>query len=923
VSGAAWILRGGEVRPRDLPLVGGKGVNLARIARAGRRVPPWFAISTEAFHRVLAASGTGDRIRARTAAFGQDDDAAIAGAAREIRAWILELPIPGELRAAVETACAEVLGEGHVAVRSSATEEDTAEASFAGLHDSVLFVRGLDEVLAAVRRVWASAYNDRALAYRRARGYALEDIAVGVIVQRMIEGTTSGVMFTVNPTSADAQEIVVNATFGAGEGLVSGAVDADTFVWDKQTRGIRKDIAVKEEQLVLNTARGRGVIRVPVPEERRRLPSLTDDQVAAVARAGLAIEASFGWPQDVEFCFDRGGSLFILQSRPITTVEEPGPAAGNRLVWDNSNIIESYSGVTSPMTFSFIRHAYTIVYHCFAEVMGIHPRVVRENQRTFENMLGLIRGQVFYNLRNWHRLIQLFPGYRYNRAFMESMMGVRESFDADDGGNAELGWRERYLHELPALVRMALRSTWNFLFIRRIVADFERLFRTHYERWSALDLSSLPPHDLYAIYWDMEDRLLWKWRAPIINDFFVMIFYGTLKKLCGSWCGDATGSLQNDLICGEGGVESTEPTRMLLELAARARADSALRELILRRDAEDVVHVVEEDERFGDFAAGIRRYLELYGFRCVDELKLEAFSLKERPAFLYRILRNYLDLEDAATPDVAGGRERERGIRREAEVRAREALAGGPWGPLRWRIFSWVLGRARLGVKNRENMRFARTRIYGLLRQVLRAIGVRFADEGILDARDDIFHLTMDEVRDFIHGTAVTTDLRGLVALRRREFDAFREDAGAEPDDRFETYGMAYHRNRFRGRQPRPAPPEDGVLRGIACCPGQVTAAVKVLSSPTEDASLRGEILVAGRTDPGWVPLYPSVSGLLVERGSILSHSAIVAREMGIPTIVGIPGLLATLETGTRVAMDGAAGTVRILDGLTPGSTAE
>jgi len=213
-------------------------------------------------------------------------------------------------------------------------------------------------------------------------------------------------------------------------------------------------------------------------------------------------------------------------------------------------------------------------------------------------------------------------------------------------------------------------------------------------------------------------------------------------------------------------------------------------------------------------------------------------------------------------------------------------------------------------VKNRENMRFARTRIYGVLREMLRAVGEHFASEGILETPQDIFHLTLDEVWDFTRGRAVTTNLKALATLRREEFDAYRQEADRMPADRFETWGLPYHRNRFQGR-PRPAiVSEDGLLRGIGCSPGVVTKPVKVMRTPSEDARLEGEILVAERTDPGWVPLYPSVSGLLIERGSILSHSAIVAREMGIPTIVGILGLTSTLQTGQVVTMDGAAGTV-------------
>jgi pyruvate,water dikinase len=871
----------------DPALLGGKGANLARLEGMGMPVPPWYAVTTRAFAEAIARAG-------------------ITGDEEDVRERIAALPLPDDLVAEIERAHAARIPDGaFVAVRSSAAGEDAAGESFAGLHDSFLFVRGRDRLLDAVRRVWASAYNERALAYRRARGIPLDSIAVAVVVQEMVDAAASGVMFTVNPTSSDVQELVISSLWGAGEGLVSAGLDADTFVVDKETLAVSEQLAVKAERLVLDAAAGGGLVREEVPAEQREAPSLTPEQVVRLAALGIDLERRFRRPQDLEFALDAAGRLFVLQARPVTTVEELGPAAGPPLIWDNSNIIESYSGVTSPMTFSFIRRAYSIVYHVFAEVMGIDARTVKANRDVFENMLGLFRGQVYYNLLNWYRLVRLFPGFNYNKSFMESMMGVREGLRSEEDVAAPVTGLRRYTVELPALLRLVGRSLRNFLRIRTIVDDFQRMFRERYERWSALDLRAMAPHELAALYRRMEDELLWEWKAPIINDFFVMVFYGTLKKLCVSWCGDEAGSLQNDLICGEGGIESTEPTKMLLGLAARARSEPELREILLSRSPEELVTAVQEDPRFRDFAAEIRRYLDLYGFRGVNELKLEEPSVKDRPAFVYQILRNYLTGDPAAL-DVSAMGEREQRIRREAEARAFAVIRS----PLRRAVFRRVLNNARLGVKNRENMRFARTRIYGLLREVLRAVGEQLAAEGILDAAPDIFHLTLDEVWDYVRGRAVTTNLRGLVALRREEFDGYRQEVDRFPADRFETWGLPYHRNAYRGRPKPAAVGADGVLRGVGCSPGVVTKAVKVVRTPSEDARLDGEILVAERTDPGWVPLYPSVSGLLIERGSILSHSAIVAREMGIPTIVGIPGLLETLATGTVVTMDGGAGTV-------------
>ena len=883
-------------------LLGGKAASLARLETAGLPVPPWYAVSAQSFAAALAAAGLEEDLWQREPA--------------EIRAAILALPIPPEVAAAIARAHAERIPAGSlVAVRSSAVGEDAAGESFAGLHDSFLFVRGEAALLAAVRGVWASAWNERALAYRRAKGLPLDGIArgaIGVVVQAMVEARTAGVLFTANPNDGNVHEMVASSLWGAGEGLVSAGLDADTYAIDKETLAVTGRLAVKSEQVVLDREAGSGVVRAPVPAELRERSSLSPEELGALARMGLAVERLYRRPQDIEFALDADGRLFLLQARPVTTVSEVGPAAGNRLLWDNSNIIESYSGVTSPMTFSFIRRAYSIVYHCFAEVMGISPRAVRAHRDVFDNMLGLFRGQVYYNLLNWYRLVRLFPGFNYNKAFMESMMGVREAL-ADGEEPAPVTGLRRWTVELPALLRLLGRSARNFLRIRRIVGDFQAHFREHYERWSALDFRAMAPHELAALYREMEEKLLWEWQAPIVNDFFVMVFYGTLKRLCTAWCGDAAGTLQNDLIAGEGGIESTEPTKLLLALAARARQEPELSRLLGERSPAELAATIPADPRFAAFAAEIARYLDLYGFRCVNELKLEEPSLRDRPAFLYQILRNYL-AGDPAALDVAAMAERESRIRRDAEARAFAALRQKRGLLPRAAIFRRVLANARLGVKNRENLRFARTRIYGLLRELLRAAGENFAAEGLLAAADDIFYLTLDEVWDYVRGRAVTTDLRALASLRRAEFDAYRREAERQPADRFETFGLPYHGNRFQGR-PRPAvAAADGVLSplsGTGCCPGVVTGPVKVLRTPTEDARLDGEILVAERTDPGWVPLYPSVSGLLIERGSILSHSAIVAREMGIPTIVGIAGLVAALKTGQVVTMDGAAGTVR------------
>jgi pyruvate,water dikinase len=847
--------------PKDSPIdeshIGGKAANLARLAALGLRVPAFFVVTTDAH-------------------------------ARGVEAAI------GDIRAAH----ARVIPAGaFVAVRSSAVGEDAADASFAGLHETLLFIRGEEALLDAIRHVQASARSERALTYRRERGLPAE-ARIAVVVQEMIESRTSGVVFTANPTTGNVQEIVISALFGLGEGLVGEGFDADTFTVAKDDLAIQSEIAEKTEAIVFDRDRGTGTRTVTVEDPKAR--SIGDEGVRQLARVSLDIERAFGRPQDIEFAFDEAG-LAILQTRPITTVEEFGPAAGNARIWDNSNIVESFAGITSPMTFSVIRRAYTIVYKCFSEVMGIHPDVVQENRLVFENMLGLFRGNVYYNLLNWYAAIRLFPGFEYNRSFMESMMGVKESTRFSDAPSQPLSWRQRYFVELPALFRLLTRSLLNFARVRKLGDEFLRNFHEHYDRWSKLDYRKLTPHELMLQYDQFEQRVLWHWRAPIINDFFVMIFYGLLKKLAAKWCGDASGSLQNDLLTGEGGIESAEPAKELLRLAAIAKRDAPLRAAL---ESDMALHLLRSDARFAEFQSAIERYLELYGFRCMNELKLEELTLRDRPEVLITYIRNYLNAPDEQL-DLAAREANEQRMRADAERRAMAGLS-----MFKRPIFRFVLRCARLGVKNRENMRFARTRIFGLVREVVRGMGHQLFAEKLIDAPEDVFYLGLEELWDFVKGTALTTDLRGLVALRKAEWDRYR--AEEPPDERFETFGMAYHRNRFKGRAVVVEAHADGLLHGTACSPGKLTCSVRVLKSPDGDLRLNGEILVAARTDPGWVPLYPSISGLIIERGSILSHSAIVAREMGIPTIVGIRGITELLKDGDRVTMDGGAGTVEI-----------
>jgi len=904
-----------EPAAREPSAVGHKAAHLARLgAVPGVCVPPWFAVGADAGRAHLAQPDVAAALENALGRMDRGGDPAAAAA--DARAAILAVPPPPALAAEIAGALAALAGpDEFVAVRSSAVGEDSAEASFAGQLDSFLFVRGAEAVLDAVRRCWASAYTARAVVYRRERGRGGAAVAMGVVVQRMVRADAAGVLFTADPVSGAREVLVVNAAWGLGEGVVGGEFVTDAWRIGKADGTVHAEIRAKDRMIVFDAARGEGTRAVDVPPDRATAPCLSEATLRALRVAALAVEHAFGVPQDIEFATE-GERLFILQTRPITTLPA-GPEDGPRRVWDNSNIVESYAGVTTPLTFSFIRRAYATVYDQFLEIMGVPARVRRAHARLFDHLLGLIRGCVYYDLLNWYAMLRFLPGYRFNREFMESMMGVRERMADEIGAAASPSFVRRYFAELPRLLWTAARILVNLASVDRKMRRFLSEFKARHAQWNALPMETMRPDELERVYRDMEEGVLRRWKPPILSDFYAMIFYGLLRKLSASWAADPGGTLANDLLCGDEQIESSAAPVQLMEIARMIRADPRAAERFVRATPEELVAELREGQALPPPAReAFARYLDRFGDRGIGELKLETPKPREYPGFLFSVLRNYVMAAEPPDPGAMVRRQRETRATAEARIAAALGRRRTPVGLRRSTVFRWVLAHARRHIRNRENQRLARTRAFALVRRVFLALGAHLARAGALRTADDVFYLTLEEVFDFTGGTAVTAArLAELAALRRAEFDEYR--CAPPPPARFVTFGAVHIRNNFRPAPAAPVasarPPGDGPdgLRGTPCCGGVVRGRVRVIRAPSDDLTLDGEILVAEKTDPGWIPLYPSVSGLLIERGSVLSHSAIVAREMGKPAIVGIAGLLETLRDGDMVEMDGAAGTVR------------
>lgn len=876
-----------------ISMIGGKAIGLHQLRQQGMAVPIWATLTTSFFQKICS------RDKGLTALLTEKREDDIARA-EQLRLCTAHLDFDADEQAILHSVYLRISGEGlrAVAVRSSAVEEDSGKFSFAGQLDSFLNIRGEEMFLTAVRSCWASLFSERAVRYRVTNSLDLWQANMAVIVQQMIEAEASGVLFTLNPITGSRDEMMINSTWGLGEGLVSGALDADTFLLDRQGTVISSQIAEKNRITAPGTSGGTEFRDTPAG--RRCEASLSNEQLKLLHGLAMKMQEYRKLPLDIEFAAS-GGTLYLLQARPITAkgIED------NFKVWDNSNIVESYSGVTTPLTFSFIRRAYYAVYCQFCEVIGVDKETMFRNKPVFENMLGLIQGRVYYNLLNWYTLVSLMPGFTYNRRFMEQMMGLQIVKDFTTREKPS-GRFERYAIDLPRLLRVGLKMVLAHISLPGRIKDFHADFNRVYSRYAGLDFEKMTPSELLQLYRILEEEVLWKWKAPILNDFEAMIFYGLLKKITASWGLDEEGTLQNDLLCGEGGIRSTSVTTELFRIAKEIEA-AGLKELFFGLPPDEALIKLRTLPAFVKISKLFDQYLAEYGVRSIDEMKLESVPVKDNPVFCIAMLQNYLRHE---VPGPEQQREHELMVRNKAEhlLKKRMRRHGPLTAFVRLALYRWVLKNTRRAIRNRENQRFARAEAYSLVRSIVRSIGHSWRQKGIIDEQNDIFYLDLNEIWSFIEGTSTCTNLRQLSALRKEEFKKYE---GTAPEDHIETYGEVYAGNRFVADS---ADNENqDLLKGSGCCQGIVEREVKVVIKPDSGLKLNGEIMVAKQTDPGWVVLFPSVSGLIIEKGSMLSHSAIVAREMGIPAVVGVKNATRILKTGDLVRLDGARGEITVL----------
>jgi phosphoenolpyruvate synthase/pyruvate phosphate dikinase len=856
-----------------LKLVGGKGLSLIKLTKflkdkSNNYIVPYFKIITTKFFEDFILKD--EKIKDMISSIDSD----VFAKAEKIKELIKEKFYQNE-------SISDVLKNAYIndkvlAIRSSAIAEDSLEKSYAGQMESFLYIKDYKHYQKACLNCLLSIFSLKAINYKLHDNRDPFQDSIAIIIQEMIDPEVSGVMFTFDPINFQ-DVIVINSVFGIGQDLVSGKLNSDNYFIFKENKKI-----------------------VSCHLENPENPTLDEYKILNLAEISIQIENYYKKPVDIEFCI-KNNNIYILQARYITNVE-----IGDYRIWDNSNIVESYPGITTPLTFSFIRKAYKVVYEQFCELMGLSKKVILSNRYLFDNMLGFIYYRVYYNLLSWYKLLSLLPYFNQNKEFMEDMMGVKQRLKKDI-------IPKNKNNNLLTITTVFFRFFFNFVTLKYRIQNFLKNFYKIYENYLNLKkenkIYKMSVFELFDIYKELEEKILFNWKAPIINDLYVMICFGLLKKINKLFKIDENTHLQ--LLSNTGMIQTTLPIQNLLEITTEIK-NKNLSQLFL--ETQDILKKYKNKDKLilsddlKEIFDKIDQYIKLYGSRVAGELKLETKTLEDDPSYLFFILKNYIDNKDKSSLEdnlINENQKNNKEIINQNLTKLRKEL-----GVFKYWIYKVFLDLAKWTMKNREDQRLARSQAYSIVRDIVKAVSKKWVKKGIINSEDDIFFLEWDEIWDYAFGKSPTIDLKELIKIRKQEFQKYKE---IEIPERFETFSEVYI-----SIKPFKQKIEDSVLRGVVACSGKVIAKVKVVTNLDQISevlgNLNGEILVAKFTDPGWTLLFPSISGLIIEKGSILSHTAIVAREMGIPTIVGVKNACQVLKDGDLVELDAFSGTIKIIE---------
>ncbi|MFE5050669.1 rifamycin-inactivating phosphotransferase [Streptomyces sp. NPDC056637] len=860
-----YVLDLQDVDGTQVAVVGGKGAHLGGLSRIeGIRVPGGFCVTTDAFRRIIAEAPLIDDRLDRLSRLNPDDREAIRTLSAEIRRTIEEIAIPGDLAAAITRALSLLGDQAAYAVRSSATAEDLPTASFAGQQDTYLNVVGQTEILQHVSRCWASLFTERAVTYRQRNGIDHRTVHMAVVVQRMVFPHASGILFTADPVTGNRKVATVDAGFGLGEALVSGLVNPDVF---KVRDGEVVEKAIAAKQRAVHALPAGGTQEVAIESQRQGQPALTDAQAVRLVQLGRRIEAHFGRPQDIEWCLVDDG-FQIVQSRPITTLF-PIPEADDR---EN--------------------HVYVSVGHGQMMTDPMKPLGFSMWQLTAMVPMQEAGGRLFVDVTR--RLASpasraglleaMGKGDPLIRHALETVLD-RDGFvpslpDASPGGRPA-GGAPAPIDTDPALVTGLIERS------QASVADLERDIRTK---------TGPELFDFLLEAFEEHKRVL---SDPLSIQAIMAGMEATwwLNDKLQEWLGEKNAA--DTLTLSAPDNITSEMGLALLDVADVIRPQPEVVAFLQGVDGDDFLDELAKLGGGTEARDAIEAYLDRYGMRCVGEIDITRPRWRERPGTLVPVILDNVRNFEPGAAERRFEQGRLKAQKKEQDVLSR--LRALPDGDRKADEVKGMIDRVRTFIGYREYPKYGIISRYFVYKQALLAEAGRLVQADVLHEKEDVFYLTFQEFHDVARSHQANDEL-----IRQRK-EAFRSYHALTPPRVLTSDGEA-----LTGAYRRDDVPA-GALVGVPVSAGTIEGRARVILDMADADLEAGDILVTAFTDPSWSPLFVGIAGLVTEVGGLMTHGAVIAREYGLPAVVGVEQATRLIRDGQRIRVHGTDGYVEIL----------
>ncbi len=831
-----------------IELVGGKGANISRLVRAGFTTPGGFCITTTAYDYFCDFNNISTK----------DGDISA-----KIRAGTMPPPLAENISAAHE----RYLEGKPCAVRSSSPQEDLAQASFAGQYTSLLNVVGEEALLDAVKECWTSLWNPAVVSYREKMGIDSQNARMAVLVQEMCPAQVAGVLFT-------EEQMMVEAVWGLGDILVGGETIPDHFVVGRDTFDVVERRVADKAVMSCGDVCG-GVIVAQVSEHLRTVPALDDDQIRRLCILGAKVEKLFGCPQDIEWalCDDE---FVLLQARPITVLQKPS-------VWTRANLAEMFPGYMTHLSRvpenrpDFFKQAIQPFLDCFG-IKDIPEDVT---------LIDYIYGHVYMNLDNIDQALGRIPGFSMD-AF-DAGVGYESEESSQESPKSKMSFGE-ILKLIPGVIRLS-----RFLLsLPKLTTQIIPYSAELVEDVRSRDLQELELEELDELVWEMYDRTARVMQVHSCTGILVVIpLLDVVQKTVGKLEGE--NGTANLLYSGLDGMSSAQLGVETWRLAQSASRSRQVSELILSR-RENVLQELGQIPQGQEFLRDWDDFMQRCGDRCSQELELSTLRWEESPQFVLSTVANYLD----SNVDPVQMMEEQKRKRIETSKRVLKKLSRNP---LKRLAFEMLLKKLQSSFVDRENLKSAWARGVSAMRRLYLAMASKLVQAGVLDSRDDIFYLKMTEVADIVTGKLRKGEFEERIEVRRKEKEQY-EHLDVPLTIVGEPLSIEEIEYTLEAKSE---------LEGTGCNPGVVTGRARVVHDPSECLEFgAGEILVAPITNPGWTPLFVTAGGLVMELGSTMSHGVVIAREFGIPAVVGVKNATRIIQTGQLLMVDGGKGSVYI-----------